>query len=505
MPDPPPAPAPAQVKQTPNRRKPGAGNRRPNRKNYASENDVGKADPGFQPDFVPRNNTKNGGGNGNGPSTPQKAQKNGAPASQQAASGKAGNNRNNRNQNQPNNVNSKNNPTSPPAKSGRRTPPQTAGPKPTGAAASVAAFAGATFHASPAPSSLPLPSFFTKTNSPGTPSARPLSGLGQQPSPPASDTEVPSAAATKEAMASSAGGRNPLFPNGGARIPPPRDESPLDLLFRADRAEKERNRRASSANIHAAPVGPFSPPLQSQSMADNANSNTFPRDFAQQHQQQQQSTRRPGPTLRTSSSGISAAELDGTPGQPMGPAFATPFQDRIRAARPSEAKGPSGAGAPSGFRDLAAGSAPSPFAGGPYNQQPPPPAANVDDRSEALKRFLFSKTGGSAASPSAHPTASAPTTPTRYPGPPGAVQQPPMYGGWPYQQSMYATSPANGTPNHYQGYPNGQPQPSPNRPQGGNNGGSSNIAAMEDSLRQILKLGSPFGNGAPSPGLSRQA
>ncbi|KAL1889797.1 hypothetical protein Sste5346_008655 [Sporothrix stenoceras] len=501
MPDPPPAPAPAQAKQTSNRR------RRPNRKNYASENDVAKADPGFQPDFVPRNK-KNGGGGGGGPSTPQKAQKNGMPSKSpapgtQAASGKAGNNRNNRNQQNNNN----NNPTSPPAKAGRRTPPQTAGPKPIGATASVAAFAGATFHASPAPSSLPVPSFFTKTNSPGTPSARPLSGLSQQPSPPASDTEVPSSTATKPVGASSAGGRNPLFPTGGVSIPPPRDESPLDLLFRADRAEKERNRRASSANLYGAPVGPFSPPLQSQSMADNANSNTFPRDFAQQ-QQQQQSTRRPGPTLRTSSSGISAAELDGTPGQPMGPAFATPFQDRIRAARPVEAKGTSGAGAPSGFRDLAAGSAPSPFAGGPYNQQPPPPAANIDDRSEALKRYLFSKTAGSTAgstaSPSAHPTASAPTTPTRYPGPPGAVQQPPMYGGTPYQ-NKYSMSPANGTPNHHQGYPNGQPQATPNRPHGGNNGGSSNIAAMEDSLRQILKLGSPFGNGAPSPGLSRQA
>lgn len=494
MPDPP----PAQVKQTPNRRKPGAGNRRPNRKNYASENDVAKTDPSFQPDFAHRNNKSNNNGGGGGPTTPQKPQKNAVPSKSpapvlQAASGKAGN-RNNRNQ-------PSNNPTSPPAKSGRRTPPQTAGPKLTGAAAAVSAFAGATFHASPAPSSLPLPSFFTKTNSPGTPSARPASGLSQQPSPPASDTELPSATATNGTSASSAGGRNPLFPTGGARIPPPRDESPLDLLFRADRAEKERNRRASSANLYGAPVGPFSPPLQSQALADNANSHTFPRDFAQHQQQQPQSTRRPGPTLRTSSSGISAAELDGTPGQPIGPAFATPFQDRIRAARPAEGKDPSGAGAPSKFRDLAAGTAPSPFSGAPNNQQPA--AAGGDDRSEALKRFLFSKTGAPASSSSAHPTASAPTTPTRYPGPPGGVSQPPMYGGSPYQ-NMYSTAPASGAPIHH-GHPNGQPQASPNRPNGGSNGGSSNIAAMEDSLRQILKLDSPFGNGAPSPGIYRQS
>ncbi|KIH90676.1 proteophosphoglycan 5 [Sporothrix brasiliensis 5110] len=482
-----PDPLPTEVKQTPNRRKPGAGSRRPNRKNYASENDVAKADPTFQPDFAHDKKKNN---NGPGPSTPQKTQKNAvsskspAPASQ-AASGKAGN-RSNRNQ-------QNNNPNSPSAKPGRRTPPHTVGPKPAGAAGSVAAFAGATFHASPAPSSLPLPSFFTKADSPGTPSARPLSGLSQQPSPPASDTELPSATATNAADAPSAARRNPLLPTSGAGIPHARDESPLDILFRADRAEKERNRRASSANIYGAP---------SQAMADNSNSNTFPRDLAQQQQQQQQqqSTRRPGPTLRNSSSGISAAELDGTPGQPMGPAFSTPFQDRIRAARPAESNGTSGPGTPGGFRDLAAGTAPSPLAGVPYNQQLP--AASVDDRSEALKRFLFSKTGASAPSPPVHPTASAPTTPTRYPGQPGGAQQPPMYNGSPYQ-NMYSTSSANGTPNH-QGYPNGRPQATPSRPNGGNGGGSSHIAAMEDSLRQILKLDSPFG-GAPSPGIYRQS
>ncbi|CAK7223546.1 hypothetical protein SEUCBS140593_005273 [Sporothrix eucalyptigena] len=493
-------PAPAQAKQTQGRRKPNNSSRRPNRKNYASENDAAKADPNFQPDFAQRRNHNRS----NGPTTPQKSQKNAAaiksPANApQNASGKT-NNRNNRNQQATNTA------TPGQAKSGRRTPPQTAGPKSVGHSASVttsAAFAGATFHASPAPSSLPLPSFFTKTNSPGTPSARPASGLSQQPSPPASDTELPSATTTIRTNGPPASGRNPLFPVNGASIPPPRDESPLDILFRADRAEKERNRRASSANLYGAPVGPFSPPLQTQHMADNTNSNTFPRDGPQQfhlQQQQQQTTRRPGPTLRTSSSGISAAELDGTPGQPMGPAFATPFHDRIRAARPTEAKGPSAAGAPAGFRDLADLSAPSPFARGPNSQQPPAPG--TDDRSEALKRFLFSKTGAVASPSSTNSQASASTTPTRYPGPPSGAPQPGPYGGSPYQD-MYSTSAAPGTPG-YQGYSNNQGQATPNR-SNGNNVGPSHISAMEDSLRQILKLDSPFGNGASSPGINRQS
>ncbi|CAK7232137.1 hypothetical protein SBRCBS47491_008165 [Sporothrix bragantina] len=495
-------PAPTQGKQTPGRRKTAPGHRRPNRKNYASENDVAKADPSFQPDFAQRRINNNSNRN-NAPTTPQKSQKGPAagksPANAtQNTTGKT-NNRNNNNNNKKQQGHNTDSPAG--AKPRQRTPPQTTGPKPAGPASN--AFAGATFHASPAPSSLPLPSFFTKTNSPGTPRARPASGLGQQPSPPASDTEVPSATTTIAANGPSTDGRNPLFPAGGAKIPPPRDESsPLDLFFRADRAEKERNRRASSANLYGAPVGPFSPPLQTQALEDNANSHTFPRDGPQQiHlQQQQQTARRPGPTLRTSSSGISAAELDGTPGQPMGPAFATPFHDRIRAARPTEARGSSGTGAPAGFRDLAAGSAPSPFARVPDGQQAPPPPS-VDDRSEALKRFLFSKTGAAASSPSGNSPASAPTTPTRYPGPHGGAPQPSPYRGMPYQ-NMYTASPASGTPNN-QAYTNNHGQANTMR-SNGDNGGSSNISAMEDSLRQILKLDPSFGSGASSSGIHRQ-
>lgn len=48
---------------------------------------------------------------------------------------------------------------------------------------------------------------------------------------------------------------------------------------------------------------------------------------------------RQGSVHRGSAAGISTMELDGTPGRPMGPAFSTPYHDRIRAARSNENQG----------------------------------------------------------------------------------------------------------------------------------------------------------------------
>jgi len=182
-----------------------------------------------------------------------------------------------------------------PIKPGRTTPPQSAASKTMGAA-----FAGATFHASPAPSSLPIPSFLAKAlDSPGLKENGPVSN---EPSPPATDSEAPTPK------------HRPLVADIA------REESPLDFFFRADRAEKERARRASSANVLATNPGPFSPPVLPTSPQEPR---TLPKG------------RRPT-SQRNSSFGISANELDGTPGRPMGPAFSTPYQDRIRAARSNE-------------------------------------------------------------------------------------------------------------------------------------------------------------------------
>ncbi|CAK7274432.1 hypothetical protein SEPCBS119000_006168 [Sporothrix epigloea] len=481
-------PAPQQAKQKPRRRRPGAGSRQPNPKDGASENDVAKADPSLPSEVAQSQSTGNNSQNGI-PRTPQKSQNGSAAVGK--STGKPAN-RNNKKQ--------QSNKTDSPAvtKSGRRTPPRTAGPKTAGPA--VSAFAGATFHASPAPSSLPLPSFFTKASSPGTPRARPASGLGQQLSPPATGARASSATAAIAAdglMATTDSGRNPLFPAAGAKVPLPRDESPLDLLFRVDRAEKERNRRASSANLYGASGGPFHPPFASQAAEEDVACNhTSPRNGHQRQYQQDHSVRQPGSALHPSSPGISAAELDGTPGRPMGPAFATPFQDRIRAARPTGHRTPletAGTVAPVGFRDIAAGPASSSSAGMHSNQ--PTTTASVDDRSEALKRFLFSKTGAAATSHSGTSPASAPTTPTRYAGTPGYAQQPSPFGGKSYPNMDHA-SPAPRAPSH-QGYTNGF-VPTDTIRQSGNSGTPMNISAMEDSLRQILKLDSSFGGVTPS-------
>ncbi len=222
--------------------------------------------------------------------------------------------------------------TSPgPAKPGRRTPPQTAGAKPV-------AYAGATFHASPAPSSLPIPSFFAKSM-PDSPGRREPGNVNQEPSPPASDSDVPS----------------PPPPSSAPRAA--REESPLDIFFRADRAEKERARRASSANALGHAPGPFSPPLHARSPQEN---NSFPRGSGQQL-----GRRPPPPRDPLAAAGISATELDGTPGKPMGPAFATPYQERIKAAR------------------LAEKQAQLPLRAFQQQQQV------QSDRSDDLKRFLF--------------------------------------------------------------------------------------------------------------------
>jgi hypothetical protein len=95
------------------------------------------------------------------------------------------------------------------------------------------AYAGPTFHASPAPSALPIPKFLSKSvppkthTGPPTPPPEEGSDSGSSPSP---------------------------SPSRGAPIPIPsrsHQNSPLDLLFKADRAERARN-------VCSPPSAPFS-------------------------------------------------------------------------------------------------------------------------------------------------------------------------------------------------------------------------------------------------------
>ncbi|KAK4198180.1 hypothetical protein QBC40DRAFT_95747 [Triangularia verruculosa] len=275
------------AKHTPGRRRPKRPGNSPALKNYASENDV-PSDACLPVDLSI-------------PLTPQKSVPNSpAPVSSQAQSSQSGKSKARTSNSKPR---PKSGPsTSPvPPRQGRNSPPDSAPPK---TASLPAAYAGATFHASPAPASLPIPSFLAPKalDSPGT---KDTGRASSEPSPPATDSE---AATPRQRIMS-------------AEIT--REESPLDFFFKAHRAEKESAaRRASTANISIPSSGMYSPPAQSHSPLAPR---TVPNGI---------DARRPQRPVyqRNGSSGISTSELDGNPRAPMGPAFSTPYNDRLRAA-----------------------------------------------------------------------------------------------------------------------------------------------------------------------------
>lgn len=100
------------------------------------------------------------------------------------------------------------------------------------------AYAGPTFHASPAPSSLPIPKFFQKSLSKSVPETNKANGLAAM-----MDSEVSEEAPSPESSESSPG-----LDKAERLQQKERDESPLDIFFRADREEKARARLANITN-----------------------------------------------------------------------------------------------------------------------------------------------------------------------------------------------------------------------------------------------------------------
>lgn len=294
------------------------------------------------------------------------------------------------------------------------------------------AFAGATFHHSPAPSALPIPSFLARTTSApdASPSQkRPPTGPSQEPSPPTTDSEE----------------------NGSASPPVPpfrNDESPLEFFFKADRAEKARTRRASSDNIAAMAPGPFSPPRDLHSPKEPK---TFPRAAVAPPAGRPNVGRNP-------SSDASPREPESTSWQPLGPAFSTPYAERIKAARPN----------------------------GHSAQGNLSTAQKLDlDRSEALKRYLFS--GAVANTQRQLQEQQAPQekqqAPRRQPaGPPKKLPN-----------GMFPASVLKGHRSGAQGQAQAEApvqlqQQTPSPPL--NSAHSDQVRFMEDSLRRVLKLDS---------------
>ncbi|KAI1161046.1 hypothetical protein F5B18DRAFT_469719 [Nemania serpens] len=289
-------------KSTPNRRRPPTGrNRSASQKVYASENDV----PSYKSD------------NAVGPTTPQKNPPIGAAVPRTQSTNQKQKNKGNKNRN------AKNGAVSPGRQQDRESPslqPQVT-PAPI--------FAGSTFHASPAPSALPLPSFLGLSNA---------------------DSPGVNRKTTESAYDSSLTDSDEGSP---VDDPVPRNEdSPLEFFFRAHRAEKARVRRASSANTDAISTAPLSPPQYSS----QKECNTLPRATAHG------SLQRPTLTGSAASPSMPTNQLDGVSGLPVGPAFSTPYHERIRAARSNQ------------------------------NSTRPTPIVNHNldpNSSEALKRYLF--------------------------------------------------------------------------------------------------------------------
>ncbi|KAI0554934.1 hypothetical protein F4679DRAFT_242595 [Xylaria curta] len=386
-------------KSTPNRRRgPTGRNRGSYQKTYVSENDL----PSYKHDDAAS------------PRTPQKPPA-GAPVPKTQSTNQKQKNKGNKNRNTKSGV------ASPGRRLDRESPPLQSQEAP------ARTFAGSSFHASPAPSALPLPRFL---------------GLANAESPPVKVSP------TEPALESSPSTDSDDV--GPADDPIPRDESPLEFFFRADRAEKARVRRASSANADAVNTTAFSPLRDSS----HKECNTFPKTIAHP------SLRRPMFTERNSSPGMSTDELGGSSILSVGPAFSTPYQERIRAARSSQNSA----------------------------RQSPQVNRSLDpNSSEALKRYLFTGQLGRPEPQELSPHSS-PSSKT------GRQLSPEQHRSGGRQQGAYLPSP-NFAPGMFPASvlaghaPRAQPAPRDD-----SNADSSprpeHILALEGDLRRMLKLDS---------------
>ncbi|KAI0013954.1 hypothetical protein F4779DRAFT_299905 [Xylariaceae sp. FL0662B] len=398
-------------KQTPGRRRQGGRNRTtPQQKTYASENDL----PKYKPDHYAS------------PTTPQKSASGGAAALRASSTNQKQRNKNNK---KPRSKNGNNGNVSPDRKNRDHDSPSFHSKE-----SAIPIFAGSTFHASPAPSALPIPSFLGTSypDSPGlkvdSPGLKAASSPEQEPSPPTTESEEGS-------------------PSSAASIPRT-DESPLEFFFRAHRAEKASSCRVRSANANGTTLGPFSPPDESPKECK-----TVPRTTASNL------TRRPNYSQRTTSSGIPTNELDSNPGQPVGPAFSTPYHERIRAARSNQTSAQA-----------------TPTA--PQDQELSP--------SEALKRYLFTGQLGPPLTLKEQPPQQLPTPPQQEnPQRPLNKEHPQQLPEPRLPRGMF---PASVLTAHA-----GNRQPSAPPAQltsGGGNHRSDQVLALEDGLRRMLKLNS---------------
>ncbi|RDA89555.1 hypothetical protein CP533_3637 [Ophiocordyceps camponoti-saundersi (nom. inval.)] len=303
-------------------------------KAYASENDVASLHHGSRQPQTPNKPSPVVNSPRPGSSNQHQQQQ------QQQQTGKSSNKKKARVRNTPNSPDSMQ----------RQTPPH--GPLYLKPAVARAAFAGATFHASPAPSALPIPSFVTRSSSdsPLVVHANAREDATQEPSPPATDTDAPT----------------PLRASSAPRA----RESPLDFMFRAHREEKERSGMLSRATS-SSQIPVTGTQLQSQAVTQSSPNLLNISSEADK------------PVFRKSPS--TGPAPDQVHGLPMGPAFSTPYQERMKAARSDYARRP-----PPQARRIPEATS---------NDATPP-----EDPTEALKKFLFGTPSTSKDQPSSRPT-----------------------------------------------------------------------------------------------------
>ncbi|OAQ95861.1 hypothetical protein LLEC1_00251 [Akanthomyces lecanii] len=302
-----------QPKTTPGRHRQRRTGRTTAQKAYASENDVGSFDPSHYQ---------------RAPHTPSKTLS-GSPAPSGQSSAQANSKQRLKNRG----ARGKGAQVSPDGQPERGTP--TGRGASTKSSLPAAAFAGATFHASPAPSALPIPSFISKSSSESPArNVRHLSDLRY--SPPTTDNEAPAAYSASAPRAT---------------------ESPLDFMFRAHRKEQERQFGSPRGDGQASPSvfgGRADRSPEAASVPQTAPA-----------------------SIRYRSGGIDRAELDGTPSFEVGPAFSTPYHERIQAARASRSDAPQTSSQKTAAMN----------------------GTSTDDATAALKRFLFGDGQQAAKSP----------------------------------------------------------------------------------------------------------
>ncbi|SLM35724.1 hypothetical protein LPUS_05084 [Lasallia pustulata] len=175
----------------------------------------------------------------------------------------------------------------------------------------VQAYAGPTFHASPAPSSLPMPKFFSKSV-PDINRKNSLKAMMEE------DQSEKSSEKSEESPTIMSAQR--------ASERQVREESPLDIFFNADREEKNKRRQGSEYGIAADNFGSGRPAMNALQQGQRSPL----RDHAYRHSCH--------PT-DSSAGGLFAMEMDGaaSPSNAYSQAFPTPYHYNEDITRPGSA------------------------------------------------------------------------------------------------------------------------------------------------------------------------